>query len=168
MPTPVGPNNAGKSNLLEALRRVLGTSWVSVSSFAPEDVYRHDPNRDIEISCTMDTPVQYQRFKNATVTEIHGLSFEYTRYKIGEKRGQHRLEQRCKNANGEPRVSIFIRSLRGLREPRPQLVQRREVNLRLNRKSATPIPGAIEQLQRQLDEFRSICACPPHGIHDPE
>jgi predicted ATP-dependent endonuclease of OLD family len=98
----VGPNNAGKSNLLEALRRVLGTSWVSVSSFAPEDVYLHDPNRDIEISCTMDPPVEYLRFKNAPVTEIHGLSFEYTRYKIGEKKGQPRLEQRCRDANGKP------------------------------------------------------------------
>jgi predicted ATP-dependent endonuclease of OLD family len=104
----VGPNNAGKSNLLEALRRVLGTSWVSVSSFAPEDVYLHDPNRDIEISCTMDPPVEYLRFKNAPVTEIHGLSFEYTRYKIGEKKGQPRLEQRCRDVltkaprKGEP------------------------------------------------------------------
>jgi energy-coupling factor transporter ATP-binding protein EcfA2 len=98
----VGPNNAGKSNLLEALRRVLGTSWVSVSSFAPEDVYLQDPNRDIEISCTMDPPVEYLRFKNAPITEIHGLSFEYTRYKIGEKKGQPRLEQRCRDANGAP------------------------------------------------------------------
>jgi predicted ATP-dependent endonuclease of OLD family len=97
----VGPNNAGKSNLLEALRRVLGTNYVSVSSFEPDDVYLHDLTRDIEISCTLDPPVPYQRFKNAPVTEIHGLSFEYTRYKIGDKKGQPRLEQRCRNASGQ-------------------------------------------------------------------
>ena len=107
----VGPNNAGKSNLLEALRRVLGTNWVSVSSFAPEDVYRHDPNREIKISCTMEPPVQYQRFKNALATEIYGLSFEYTRYKIGEKKGQPRLEQRCVDANGNP-PSVLTRAPR--------------------------------------------------------
>jgi len=35
----------------------------------------------------------------------------------------------------------------------------------LNGKSATPIPGAIEQLQRQLDEFRSTR---PHRTKLPE
>jgi hypothetical protein len=35
----------------------------------------------------------------------------------------------------------------------------------LNSKSATPIPGAIEQLQRQLDEFRSS---QPHRAKLPE
>src|SRR5215510_7896895 len=33
----VGPNNAGKSNLLLAIHRVLGRDWVTVSSFAEED-----------------------------------------------------------------------------------------------------------------------------------
>ena len=41
----------------------------------------------------------------------------------------------------------------------------RRGRLRLNRKSATPIPGAIEQLQRQLDEFRSA---QPHRRKLPE
>ena len=35
----------------------------------------------------------------------------------------------------------------------------------MNSKSATPIPGAIEQLQRQLDEFRST---QPHRTKLPE
>ena len=35
----------------------------------------------------------------------------------------------------------------------------------MNSKSATPIPGAIEQLQRQLDEFRSA---QPHRAKLPE
>ena len=97
----VGPNNAGKSNILEALRRVLGTSWVSVSSFTSEDVFMHDPARDISISCSIDPPIQFQRFKNAAPTAIHGLSFEYTRCKIGEKKGQPRLEQSCQDAGGQ-------------------------------------------------------------------
>lgn len=37
----VGPNNAGKSNLLESIRRILGTNWVSVSSFSPGDIDLH-------------------------------------------------------------------------------------------------------------------------------
>jgi len=35
----------------------------------------------------------------------------------------------------------------------------------LNSKSATPIPGEIEQLQRQLDEFRNA---QPHRTKLPE
>jgi putative ATP-dependent endonuclease of OLD family len=96
----VGPNNAGKSNILEALRRVLGTGWVSVSSFTAEDVFMHDSARDITISCSVEPPIQFQRFKGAPTTPIHGLRFEYTRYKIGEKKGQPRLEQSCRDTNG--------------------------------------------------------------------
>jgi len=95
----VGPNNAGKSNILESLRRILGTSWVSVSSFAPDDIYLRDIDREMRIRVEFDLPVQYQRFKNAPNTEIHGLLFEYTRYKIGEKKGQPRLEQNCQDKN---------------------------------------------------------------------
>ena len=101
----VGPNNAGKSNILETLHRVLGTSWVSVSSFAPDDIYLRDPNREKTIQCSLDPPIQFQRFKNAPETSIHSLSFAYTRYKIGQKKGQPRLEQSCLDAKGQlPRV----------------------------------------------------------------
>jgi putative ATP-dependent endonuclease of OLD family len=97
----VGPSNSGKSNILEAVRRVLGTGWVSVSSFAAEDVFMHDSARDITISCPIDPPIQFQKFKGAPSTAIHALSFEYTRYKIGEKKGQPRLEQSCRDAKGQ-------------------------------------------------------------------
>jgi predicted ATP-dependent endonuclease of OLD family len=63
--TLVGPNNGGKSNILEALRRVLGTGWVSVSSFAAEDVFMHDSGRDLTISCSIEPPIQFHKFKNA-------------------------------------------------------------------------------------------------------
>jgi putative ATP-dependent endonuclease of OLD family len=80
----VGPNNAGKSNLLDAIRRVLGGAWLRVSDFGPDDIYLRDPERDIDIVCTLDPPLQYAKFKAAPPTEIHGFSFQYTRYKVGE------------------------------------------------------------------------------------
>ena len=98
----IGPNNAGKSNILEALRRILGTSWVTVSSFSPDDVYLRDPERAVTISCWIDPPFPYHRFKGAPPTDIYALSFEYTRYKIGEKKGQPRLEQNCLDGKGQP------------------------------------------------------------------
>lgn len=97
----VGPNNAGKSNILEAMRRVLGTNWVSVSSFNSEDVFKRS-DEAIKISCSVEPPIQYRHFKHAPAVEIHGVSFEYTRYKIGEKKGQPRLEQSCRDIGGNP------------------------------------------------------------------
>jgi putative ATP-dependent endonuclease of OLD family len=98
----IGPNNAGKSNILEALRRVLGTNWVTVSNFSPDDVFMRDAERAVTISCWVDPPVSYHRFKGAPSTDIHAISFEYTRYKIGEKKGQPRLEQSCQDKKGQP------------------------------------------------------------------
>ena len=76
----IGPNNAGKNNILEALRRVLGRNWVTASSFSPDDVFMHDSERAVTISCWLDPPVSYHRFKGAPSADIHAISFEYTRY----------------------------------------------------------------------------------------
>jgi predicted ATP-dependent endonuclease of OLD family len=97
----IGPNNSGKSNILEALRRVLAPGWVSVSSFSADDVFRRDPEKEMQITCTVSPPIPYKRFKSATATDIHGLSFQYTKYKIGDKKGQPRLEQSCLDAKSK-------------------------------------------------------------------
>ncbi len=59
----VGPNNAGKSNILGGIRRALGASWLSVNDFGEDDIYYRDPDRDIEIWCTVEPPVPYQKFQ---------------------------------------------------------------------------------------------------------
>ena len=46
----VGPNNAGKSNILLAIQRVLGRDWISVSSFEEDDVYVRQPDLDVSIA----------------------------------------------------------------------------------------------------------------------
>jgi predicted ATP-dependent endonuclease of OLD family len=56
----------------------------------------------VTITCWLDPPIAYNRFKGAPSTDIHSISFEYTRYKIGEKRGQPRLEQSCQDKRGQP------------------------------------------------------------------
>lgn len=96
----VGPNNAGKTNLLMALNRVLGRDWVNVQSFDEADVYGRDPDRDIKIEVTFDQPIPYYKFRAAQPAEISSLSFLYTRYKRGEQTGERRLEQSCLNPKG--------------------------------------------------------------------
>jgi putative ATP-dependent endonuclease of OLD family len=98
----VGPNNAGKRNILRANQRVLGRDWVRVSSFDEDDVYGRDPSADAHIKLSFEPALSYTNFKGADPADICTLSFECTRYKIGEEKGQRRLEQHCFDAKGKP------------------------------------------------------------------
>ncbi|MGB4644590.1 MAG: AAA family ATPase [Dictyoglomaceae bacterium] len=51
----VGPNNAGKSNIMRALNLILGESWPSVYSFNEKDFYNYDKLNEIEIEVTFDS-----------------------------------------------------------------------------------------------------------------
>jgi predicted ATP-dependent endonuclease of OLD family len=88
----VGPNNSGKSNILEVIRRILGSEWgARLSQFSEDDVYLRDGDLDITIECTLDPPVPYRRLKNADPIEVHHLLFEYNRYKRGNSRASENL-----------------------------------------------------------------------------
>jgi putative ATP-dependent endonuclease of OLD family len=84
----IGPNNAGKSNVLLAIQRILGRDWVRVADFEADDVYGGDPDKDVKLAVTFDPPLTYQKFKGAPVANISTLSFEYTRFKIGPQKGE--------------------------------------------------------------------------------
>ncbi|HZE69875.1 MAG TPA: AAA family ATPase [Pyrinomonadaceae bacterium] len=97
----IGPNNAGKSNILLAMQRVLGKDWLSVTTFSEDDVYARDPKTDITITLDFDPMLDYSKFKGSDPTKIARLCFEYTRYKVGLQAGQRRLEQKCLDAKGQ-------------------------------------------------------------------
>lgn len=98
----VGPNNAGKSNILVAISRVLERGWVRVSDFDERDVFGQDPEADVEIRLTFEPGIPYRRFKAATPVAVPTLSFKLTRYQIGPQKGERRLEQTCCDAKGKP------------------------------------------------------------------
>jgi predicted ATP-dependent endonuclease of OLD family len=98
----VGPNNSGKSNLLEAIHRVIGREWVTVNSFSEDDVFGRDPGNDILIKLSFDPPLSYTKFVHGEGVQIATLSFEYTRYVVGSEKGHRRLEQKCYAPNGKP------------------------------------------------------------------
>lgn len=56
----VGANNAGKSNILDALSLVLGEVWPSARSIDDSDYYKLDQSKDIEIRIWLseDYPVK--------------------------------------------------------------------------------------------------------------
>jgi predicted ATP-dependent endonuclease of OLD family len=96
----VGPNNAGKSNLLTAMRRVLARDWLRVSDFDEDDVFGRDPNADIRIAVTLEPPPTYSKYKHGSAMDIDQLTFNFTRYKTGVQVGERRLEQECLTAKG--------------------------------------------------------------------
>lgn len=156
----VGPNNAGKSNFLFAIYKVLGRDWVSVTSFDENDVYLRDAERDIEISFSFDPPIQYQKYKNTNPVGIHGFSFKYMRYKVGERKGQRRFEQQCIDNEGQ-NVTVLAKAPRKGEqhkyEPLIGIPSEIKENIPLiyigtNRSLKEQLPGARFSLLRQLFE----------------
>lgn len=110
----VRPNNAGKSNILVAISRVLERGWVRASDFDERDVFHHDPEADVEIDLTFEPGISYRRFKVASPVEVSMLSFKLTRYQIGAQRGERRLEQaasrrRASRSRSQPRHRRRVR-----------------------------------------------------------
>ena len=100
--TLVGENNAGKSNILDALGRVLARDWVSVGLFDDTDFHRRNTESPIVIEIQFDPPLTYKRFKYSDSVDIPILRFTVSTYKKatgGAKPGDLRLEQACRRAD---------------------------------------------------------------------
>jgi len=165
----VGPNNAGKSNILTAVYKVLGRDWVTVSSFDLDDIHGRDPESDMRISVTFDPPVKYRRFKKADPVEIPTFSFEFTRYKNGEKKGERRLEQKCLTQDGKTPMVLKKAPKKGEKHEYEPLVnipsEVREsvplIYIGTNRSLKEQLPSARYSLLRQLLEDVN------RDLHDP-
>ncbi len=156
----VGPNNAGKSNILLAIQRVLGREWITVNAFNEDDVYGRDPSSDIRISLSFAPPLAYRRFKDADLVEIGSLAFEFTRYKVGEQKGARRLEQRCLDPKGKMAIVLAKAPQKGEKHQYQTIVgipsEVREavpvIFIGTNRSLKDHLPGARFSLLRQLFE----------------
>lgn len=165
----VGPNNSGKSNILQALYRILGRDWVNVSNFSEDDVWSHDPNLDISISVTLEPPISYSPFKGSEATEFAALKFEYTRYKVGPTKGERRIDQSFLNPKGQPAMVLAKapkKSEQRQYKPLTALPQEAREQVPLiyigaHRSLKDQLPSARGSLLRQL--FEDINA----DFHDP-
>jgi len=54
----IGPNNAGKTNILQALNLVLGETYPTPRAFTGKDFHLGDPKRPISISVHFNEPIQ--------------------------------------------------------------------------------------------------------------
>ncbi len=98
----IGSNNVGKTNILNAIWSVLGKDWVTVNSFAENDLYQNDQEKDIDIEVEFEEPYKYEQYKGVEAIDIPKIAFRYTKYKIGEHAGERRLEKKCLTADDKP------------------------------------------------------------------
>jgi putative ATP-dependent endonuclease of OLD family len=166
----VGPNNAGKTNIMEAIRRVLAPEWgPRAGNFSEDDVYRRDSARDIEIACTFEPAIPYTKLKNADPIQIHTLRFIYNRYQRGEQAGLRKLEQSCLDDRGIGPLVMTTYPKRGERpkfEPIigiPQEVRDAVplIHIGTNRSLREQLPSARNSLLRRV--FEEI----NDRLHDP-
>ena len=66
----IGPNNAGKSNIMRALNLVLGETWTSPRSFNDKDFYKYDKTNPIIIEVYFDKPLSCDK-------EVYGFRLTY-------------------------------------------------------------------------------------------
>jgi putative ATP-dependent endonuclease of OLD family len=167
----VGPNNSGKSNILEAIRRVLAPEWgPRTRDFTEDDVYLRDETLDIEIECAFEPPLEYRKLKEADLVQIERFRFVFDRYKIGPQAGTRRLEQSSLNAAGEkptimtsygrkgaaPRFEPLIGIPQDLRDTVPL------IHIGTDRSLRRQLPSAQYSLLRRI--FEGI----NERLHDPD
>lgn len=97
----VGANNAGKSNLLDALRLVLG--GVRRFEADPADFHQLDLSQELRIDLYLREPLKRENVYRKT-DEVHGFFFRAWRANRGSQRGQLKTEHYCFDADGKTYV----------------------------------------------------------------
>ena len=76
----IGPNNSGKSNILDAIKLVLGQTYPTIRSFSERDYRNHNQDIDIEIKVWFDSPIS-DTDAFGTAFDISGFGLILSQYK---------------------------------------------------------------------------------------
>ena len=159
----VGENNSGKSNILEALRLVLGRQWLYPQNFSDSDFWKYDTNRDILIELEFDPPLKYQNYAAADPVDIPVLRWTVTHYKratSSASAGDRRLDQQCLRSDGQAVLVLSKAPKRGEQHqykpltniPREVKDQVPLIFIGTDRSLASQAPGARYSLLKSLLE----------------
>jgi hypothetical protein len=91
----VGANNAGKSNLIDAIRLALGRR----TGLDPADFHQLDLTTQLRVEVHLRAPLKKENIFRKT-DEIHGLFYRAWRGERGEDKGQLKFENYCLDAEG--------------------------------------------------------------------
>jgi predicted ATPase len=165
----VGANNAGKSNLLNAVRLALGSGRRDAGD--PSDFHQLDITQELRVDLFLREPLRRENVYRKT-DEISGFFFRAHRGERGAGRGQIKTENYCFDAKGEtyrPPAAVGkrtgtldedVESVRFLPAPAsriaPQLGRVHYLSPDLYRAFSTTGYGVLAQLlDIYRDDFRS-------------
>ena len=132
----VGPNNSGKTAILEALNLLLGETYPSVRSFDERDYHMHDVTLPIAITAFLDAPIQVQDVFRRD-HEAWGFQIKLTRYQRGSGRAQA----------GDPKFNYTMIDAKGTTL---QTVQRRPAP------GGRPFPEQVRVSNDLRDQFPTL------------
>lgn len=159
----VGENNSGKSNILSALKLVLGRAWLNADAFAQRDFWMHDASKDIIIELEFDPPLTYRKFAASSEIGIPVLRWTLTHYKQATteaQAGDPRLVQECLQSDGT-QIPVLAKAPRKgeqhkytplLGIPREVKAQASVIFVGTNRSLTSQAPGAKYSLLGRLLE----------------
>jgi len=146
----IGPNNAGKSNIMRALNLVLGETWPSPRSFDDKDFYRYDKTNPIIIEVYFDKPLSCDK-------EVYGFRLTYNgdncEYVPIDSKGSEIIygSKRTKKVSNEMKEEV---SLMYLSLERQASMQVRPSKWTLYGKLLRYLNDQVEQ--KNKDEFRKV------------
>jgi putative ATP-dependent endonuclease of OLD family len=91
--TIVGANNAGKSNLIEALRLVLGE--IRRPDLTEADFHGLDYSRELRIDLVLREPLRREAIVRSKVEEIQGFRFRGHQLERGQSIGELKVDHQC-------------------------------------------------------------------------
>lgn len=157
-PTPlcalVGENSAGKTNVLHALKTVLGRDWHRVTDFTEDDVIDRARDRDVLIEIEFDPPPSHEAFRNTTPVPVPVLRFTLTRYKVNTataQKGDLRLDGKPLKVDGS---QVFVLKARPQRGQQPQFEPLNRIPGSLKRQVPVIFVGADRRLRSQMPSTR--------------
>lgn len=171
----IGFNNAGKSNVLNALAFVLGETWPSTRSIDPADFYAYSED-DMVITLWFDEERKVRGDVGDPVS-YSGIEFRISRYKrkTGNKeRGDLRSTLVCVDEDGKP-VNILRRpspQARPYSMPAPVTAEIRDtlpaVTINVDRNARYHLSGSsrsifgrlltdiVKELKKDVDRFKAF------------
>ncbi len=96
----IGANNSGKTNILDAVGMVLGSSKFSKYYIQESDFHNSDTNNEIEIIIRLADPLIYRNvYQNPC--EINKFTFTAKKYKVTDQKGKFKTEHYCGGIDGK-------------------------------------------------------------------
>lgn len=117
----VGRNSTGKSNVLQALNLVLGSSYWSDGLFKLEDFHEKNPANDILIQVFFAEPLKFEKTVDSFFSwkeDVHGFQIGFKQYKrntANHRKGELNFSHCCLKKNEDPIMEMTKAPRKGQR-----------------------------------------------------